>query len=136
MGTRADFYIGRGEAAEWLGSIAWDGYPEGVPEDVLKASSESNFRQAVSSFLQSRDDATLPEDGWPWPWDDSRTTDFTYAHDGQVWVACFGRGWFESGHELEDADPRWTQPEVPFPDMKKRKNVAFGARSGIIVVQG
>jgi hypothetical protein len=30
MGTRADFYIGRGTEAEWLGSVAWDGYPGGV----------------------------------------------------------------------------------------------------------
>jgi hypothetical protein len=30
MGTRADFYVGRGETAEYLGSIAWDGYPDGL----------------------------------------------------------------------------------------------------------
>jgi hypothetical protein len=30
MGTRADFYVGRGETAEWLGSIAWDGNPGGA----------------------------------------------------------------------------------------------------------
>ena len=26
MGSRADFYIGEGTEAEWLGSVAWDGY--------------------------------------------------------------------------------------------------------------
>jgi len=26
MGTRADFYVGMGKDAEWLGSVAWDGY--------------------------------------------------------------------------------------------------------------
>lgn len=30
MGTRADFYVGRGEQAEWLGSIAWDGNPGAI----------------------------------------------------------------------------------------------------------
>jgi hypothetical protein len=30
MGTRADFYVGRGPDAEWLGSVAMDGYPSGV----------------------------------------------------------------------------------------------------------
>ena len=30
MGTRADFYIGKGTDAEWLGSIAWNGYPDGI----------------------------------------------------------------------------------------------------------
>lgn len=33
MGTRADFYIGRGENAEWLGSIAWDGDPWPTPSN-------------------------------------------------------------------------------------------------------
>ena len=30
MGTRADLYIGRGTDAEWIGSVAWDGYPSGL----------------------------------------------------------------------------------------------------------
>jgi hypothetical protein len=30
MGTRADFYVGRGKDAEWLGSVAFDGYPSGT----------------------------------------------------------------------------------------------------------
>ena len=32
MGTRADFYVGRGDAAEWIGSIAYDGYPFYKPQ--------------------------------------------------------------------------------------------------------
>lgn len=41
MGTRADFYVGRGESAEWLGSIAWDGYPSGIDyQDVLRPADE------------------------------------------------------------------------------------------------
>ena len=35
MGTRADFYVGRGESAEWLGSVAWDGNPRGIDDPVL-----------------------------------------------------------------------------------------------------
>jgi hypothetical protein len=37
MGTRADFYIGCGRDSEWIGSIAWDGYPDGL-SDLLKKS--------------------------------------------------------------------------------------------------
>lgn len=29
MGTRADFYVGRGENAKWIGSITRGGYIEG-----------------------------------------------------------------------------------------------------------
>ena len=30
MDERADFYVGRGEDAEWLGSITWNGYPKAL----------------------------------------------------------------------------------------------------------
>jgi hypothetical protein len=40
MGTRADFYVGRGGQAEWLGSIAWDGYPSGIDKWVFSVSTE------------------------------------------------------------------------------------------------
>ena len=35
MGTRADFYLGEGSAAEWLGSVAWDGYDVTEADDGL-----------------------------------------------------------------------------------------------------
>lgn len=60
VGTRADFYIGRGETAEWIGSIAFDGYPEGVDDAVLTAKNEADYRAAVKDFFATRDDATLP----------------------------------------------------------------------------
>jgi hypothetical protein len=43
MGTRADFYIGRGESAEWVGSVAWDGQPSGMPEPLLTATTKGDF---------------------------------------------------------------------------------------------
>jgi len=102
MGTRADFYIGRGEGAEWIGSIAWDGYPDGLSCDVLKANSESEFREAVQEMAH-RDDWTSPEMGWPWPWEDSRTTDYAYAFDGdRVWASCFGYTWCDLAKAVEE----------------------------------
>src|SRR6266446_6472207 len=94
MGTRADFYVGRGKQAEWLGSIAWDGYPKAIALDVLNARSEDEFREAVVHFLTPREDATAPDMGWPWPWEDSGTTDFSYAFArDRVWVSDFGHWW-------------------------------------------
>ena len=94
MGTRADFYVGRGVEAEWLGSTAWDGYPSGVEVVIAKGGNEvlyptqNHWRTAVGDHLVSRNDGTLPKDGWPWPWDDSRTTDFAYAwDDGVIYVS-------------------------------------------------
>src|ERR1700690_1971601 len=95
MGTRADFYVGRGKDAEWLGSIAWDGYPDGIDAPLLAATTESRFRDEFSKFLAPREDKTLPEHGWPWPWETSSTTDYAYCFDTVgVYASCFGGNWF------------------------------------------
>ena len=126
MGTRADFYIGRGEKAEWLGSIALDGYPDGDPEPLLDVSDEAEFRQKVTDLI-SCGHGTTPEQGWPWPWKDSGLTDYAYAFDaGIVWTTPFGRGWFkaeqvrvanEKEEDLKDEDA----PEVEFPNMLENR---------------
>ena len=118
MGTRSDFYVGVGKNAEWLGSVAWDGYEWGEDENcqLMKATTESEYRMAVSGIAKARDDWTAPEQGWPWPWDDSNTTDCAYAfHGGKT--------------EYITEDREW-------PDMSGRKNIALGKRSGIILIVG
>jgi hypothetical protein len=135
MGTRADFYVGRGETAEWLGSIAWDGYPNGIDTDVLKATTEEDYRGAVTVFLGSRNDSTLPERGWPWPWEDSRTTDYAYAFDEKkVYASCFGYGWFDPQDEEADHTPEGQRDTAVFPDMSARKNTRFDKGSGLIIL--
>lgn len=154
MGTRADFYVGRGLSAEWLGSIAWDGYPDGIPDQIRRATDEAVFRAEVAAFLQREESATKPEDGWPWPWEDSRTTDYAYAFDsGEVFASCFGHPWFNAarGEPPEPPEPgddddslvvgelltAGTHPavaKVEFPDMSARRRVTFGKRSGLIVI--
>jgi len=136
MGTRADFYVGRGENAEWLGSIAWDGHPDGIPIDLLVADTEEQWRSRVELFLKDRDDATLPEQGWPWPWRDSCTTDYSYAFDETVWATCFGHGWHKASEWDEEEHGDSSDPEVKFPDMKSIQKVDFGKRSGLIIVKG
>ena len=140
MGTRADFYVGKGKDAEWLGSIAWDGYRDGIDDDVLLATNESAFRGAVTKFLSERDDATLPDQGWPWPWDDSRTSDCSYWFFG-------GKCWEAAGYPVDyffpcdEPMPESDGPEiyqgrerVEFPNMAHLKNVTLGKRSGLTVL--
>lgn len=130
MGTRADFYIGTGPSSEWLGSTAFDGYPHeaksghGVPPAVIDATGEFEYRLAVADYFDSKPNSvTRPEQGWPWPWDFTSGTDYTYAlQDGKVDIFNFGAAWHP-----EEAGPDW-------PDMSARKNVTFGPRSGLIVV--
>lgn len=133
MGTRGDFYVGRGETAEWLGSIAWDAYPPAMRVAILGATTEDEYRQAVGVMLAERDDATFPENGWPWPWDDSSTTDYAYSfHDGKVMASCFGSEWFDPTSDEEP--PRGNS--VAFPNMAARKAITLGARSGFLVFRG
>lgn len=132
MGTRADFYKGIGKGALWLGSIAWDGYPEGIDKELLEATTEEAFESALASFAESRfdeetesSDWTKPSYGWPWPWKDSQTTDFAYCfNDGKVEVFCFGRPCPGD----DDA------PKAEFPDMSLVQRVTYGPRSGVIVL--
>src|SRR5580704_13789878 len=130
MGTRADFYIGKNKSAEWLGSIAWDGYE--ISEEIEAAKTEQEYRTAVSKFLASRDDGTLPDQGWPWPWNDSSITDCSYwFFDGKVWEAA-GRPdrYIPRGGLPEDEDEHEAFIErceaVEFPDMSSLQNVTLG----------
>lgn len=139
MGTRADFYVGRDEGAEWIGSIAWDGYREGIDCTVLTALSEGDFRAAIAKFAAQRDDWTSPEMGWPWPWNDSGTTDCSYwFFDGHV-SDEHGGAYFSCLAPMPETDEayeaaRQSAERVRFPDMSARKSVTFGKRSGVIVV--
>lgn len=143
MGTRVDFYVGRGEEAEWLGSNAWDGYPDGVFRDstlpLPGTVTEEQWRAWVASYLdENKDSATTPDMGWPWPWSDSCTTDYAYALDNEaVWGSNFGYTWFR----VNPADESWGQPTdddddekvAVFPDMTARKAVTYGPRSGVMI---
>jgi hypothetical protein len=146
MGTRADFYVGRGPEAKWLGSVAWDGYPEDILHDssdemLAEAHTELDFTAGVAVIASNRDDFTRPEQGWPWPWGTSSTTDYAYAWDNGLWISSFGGPWL-SIHEAEvlckadDADEyeeNLNRPRAVFPDMSDKKNVTLGKRSGLMV---
>jgi hypothetical protein len=133
MGTRCDLYVGQGVDAEWLGSFAWDGYPDGPVSVLFDCATEEDWRQRVRTFLHGRTDSTFPEQGWPWPWEDSRTTDFSYAFfDGKVWACCFGHAPWQIAAQWHDDDVE--TPKMIFPDMRTRQHVRFDEGSGIIIV--
>lgn len=136
MGTRADFYVGRGERSEWLGSVAWDGLPSGFEPDFFRPFGVDAWRASVEQELASRDDATWPDQGWPWPWEDSGTTDYAYAFDdGKVYASCFGSRWFDPLEPEPDHDDE-EETKVLFPDMSARRVAAAPGtrRSGVIAL--
>jgi len=148
MGTRADFYVGRGETAEWIGSIGYDGYPEdqyknGVSMGILAARNEVSFRKRVQKYLAQHDGIFVNE-GWPWPWEDSGTSDYAYAWDGwMVWRSSFGHAWMPatsmphksaSDEEKNDFDMKFGGNKQIFPNMKSIQNIARGPKSGVITI--
>lgn len=139
MGTKADFYVGP-TAEGWLGSIAYDGRPKdkekraGVPRALLAAKSEKSFRRAVAKLLATCEYATKPKQGWPWPWEDSSTSDCGYAFfKGRVWMAqskvCGERGKLWSNPLTR----KLTRMPVQWPDMSAKMKVASlgSTRSGV-----
>lgn len=145
MGTRADFYVGRGKAAEWLGSICWDGYPTGVAREsypgglaLFAAADEASYRAAVEQFFQEKgEEVSRPADGWPWPWKDSGTTDYSYAFDdGRTWMSRFGGKWEPATTEESDEEESDDGAKAEFPDMTDKQAVTLGRRSGLIVLGG
>ena len=163
MGTRADFYLKNDDNLEWLGSIAFDGYDI---DDVSKASTKTEFKKLLKDFLDNRDDSTYPENGWPWPWNNSKLTDeiYVFVNDirdgfnrivgyGEVWRA-FNRGGcdyrdhteplnFAPVNEMPKFNDEKDEYETPtrsmemcVPDMSNLKNVTLGKKSGLIVLRG
>jgi len=139
MGTRADFYVGRGKDAEWLGSIAMDGYPHepGHPVALLHITDRAKYRRAVRKILREVRHATTPDQGWPWPWENSQTTDYAYAFDvgrdgkGRVYASCFGHKWYPAyGRPYNEPEGA---PKVEFPEMTPPAD-PLHERSGLIVV--
>lgn len=60
----------------------------------MKAKTEENFVEAVQEILSEVRSATTPDQGWPWPWESSHLTDYTYTFDdGRVYLCCFGSKW-------------------------------------------
>lgn len=133
MGTRADFYVGRGKSAEWIGSVAYDGMD--LEDEVRDASDEATYRLKVGKELDSREDSTLPEQGWPCPWNDSNTSDYSYAfEDGVVWVANGQHPWYNAKTPPDfNEDEDLLSVQYEFPDMAEKKKVTMGPRSGLLV---
>lgn len=152
MGTRADFYSLENNKFIWHGSIAWDGYDI---DDVGKTKSLTAYKARLSRFLKDRDDSTYPDDGFPWPWKNSKLTDEVY-----VFIPSFlgGKVWrkfdFIGDHndhtkpiifvpidkypEYDEKRDEYAKPkkklELCVPDVSGIQNVSFGRNSGIILI--
>lgn len=148
MGTRCDFYVGHGTTAEWVGSYAYDGYEvydskawaqDDPASQIAVASSENEYREVVKAYISCGENGTLPEQGWPWPWEDSCTTDYAYCFvDGRVECYQYGHGPVAVGEAFMDENGDFLpglKEKANFPNMTAQQNVTMGARSGVLFLR-
>ena len=129
MGTRCDFYVGKGPEAEWLGSVGYDGVPTDYPA-IIDATTEEAYRAAVAGELAGRDDATTPDMGWPWPWATSASSDFAVAFfAGKAWASAGGHAFYDPHAPPESR----CIGHQAFPNMTDRQRVTIDARSGVML---
>ena len=97
--TKADFYIGNGIAANWIGSIREDGYPNGIPLNILICTNPTLYEELVVELIKERGGPIKTDGGmWPWLWPDSRMTDYSYMFlldHNKVFASNYGRNFFD-----------------------------------------
>jgi len=82
MGTRGDFYIVKYGVMEWIGSTYHDSSPIRIPLEILIQVNPMMYEELVVEFLESRKPYSViasEREKWPWPWADSRMTDYSYV---------------------------------------------------------
>jgi len=126
MGTRADFYIDRNNKIEWIGSLYKDGHPWNIPTDILIQINPVMFEELTIDFLESQNSSIRKNgDAWPWPWEDSLMTDYSYifkmnkvfAYSPEI-KCLFDPLQIVQGEDLEWASFQYSF--VHFPTMLKR----------------
>jgi hypothetical protein len=129
MGTQADFYIGRGKNAKWIGGWASEGYPDNPDlKKIYKATTRKAFVAAVEPLLFVR-----ASEGWPWQWPSSHVTDYSYAFDkGKVWVSERGKKWLSPKEALKiEATHHYGTPEEDSLDWPKTPRAVFPRYGGV-----
>jgi hypothetical protein len=87
MSFKADFYVGIGKNAEWLGSILNKGDVWFIPTDILLQVNETMFRETVWNFLNDSDCTSKVcqdqkmKNNWPHLYPTSKETDYVFMFD-------------------------------------------------------
>jgi hypothetical protein len=127
MGTRADFYLMRDDKRMmWIGSKAHDGSPVNIPISILIQINPVMFEEMVTEFLmRNRKDSIIRQEGetWPWPWADSRLSDYSYlfVHEKVLaWSPSAGH-WFDPLKIIqgEDLGAAYVLDQYTFPIMNR-----------------
>ena len=132
MGTKADFYVGRGPTAKWVGSVKYDGYTwvEKPKCALMNAKTEKQFLAAVTKLPKTEEYYFIEvKNGWPWPWSDSGTTDYAYFfQDGKVYVSSWDAQCYPPVEYVDGSAQSW------FPDMAPQRGRIRGGPTILVGV--
>lgn len=76
---KADFYVGMGEDADWVGSVSKGGSIWYVPIELLIQVNRVMFEELAIDYIKSCNGIVANHIcQWPWPWNDSKFTPYSY----------------------------------------------------------
>jgi hypothetical protein len=126
MHSSADFYLGLGVEAEWIGSIGQDARPCDMQPYLLFGPAPEGHEYGREQFVQAAKDAIAdaiaeghgwdPDKGDTWPWDHhtSRGTGHAYCYHENRNVHVFEDGFLVALHY-----PNGTRKPAEFPKMTR-----------------
>ena len=121
---KADFYIGIGKNAKWIGSVIKYGHPTCGFDRILLLKNEIEYEETLIILLHKDNFGVIPEeDGWPHLWQDSQMTDYSYhLFNGKVWCSMMGGQLFDplviiGGEDLITAEKYAPRIKVEYPFM-------------------
>ena len=76
---KADFYVGLGRNAEWIGSVSKCGEVWEVSPKLLLQVNQTMYEEEVIEYINFCEGVVANHKcQWPWTWVDSRMTDYSY----------------------------------------------------------
>ena len=76
---KADFYVGQGRQAEWIGSVSKCGEVWEVSPKIFLHVNQTMYEEAVIEYINFCEGIVANHScQWPWEWSDGRMTDYSY----------------------------------------------------------
>ena len=76
---KADFYVGMGKESEWIGSVSKCGEIWALSTQILIQVNKTMYEELVVEYINFCEGIVANHVcQWPWPWADSRMTDYSY----------------------------------------------------------
>lgn len=108
MATNADFYVQESDQLIWIGSREYDGYPYATDlQPVFDSTTRAEFEQALVKVAESDENFTRREQGYPFGYQSSVESPFTYVFLEEGFVAIYKKG--------KPSKPDF--PRLKFPDL-------------------